>query len=99
MPAGKYAIATFSLADINPQSIKIIENNEPGGPGSGLVDTIFIYTTGSKKTVQVEGNLSSYDEPRMNGWNISVGDKESATRISNALSHAIKLCGGKPDPF
>jgi hypothetical protein len=92
-PSDKNQIATFSLSDINPQSIKITEFQS--------IETyhVTMTTTGSKKSILVEDNGSGFGSDPQPAWSINVADKESATSISNALSHAIKLCGGKPDPF
>jgi hypothetical protein len=78
---------------MNPQDIKIT-----GKDGSdGIIE---MNTAGSKKSVKIEHINFPDEKDEETSWSVIwVTDKESATRISNALSHAIKLCGGKPDPF
>jgi hypothetical protein len=89
------AIATLSLADINPESLEISMEDS-----SNNWYEMSFKTTGSKKKIKVEDNNSGQNfEPEGYSFYISVSDKETITRISNAFSHAVKLCGGKPDPF
>jgi hypothetical protein len=34
-----------------------------------------------------------------NGEGFSFTDQQQATRVGKAVAQAVKLCGGKPDPF
>lgn len=54
-----------------------------------------IYNDPKVFTVGENGSRTTFQERTQ----INIGDKKLATSIANALRHAIKLCGGKPDPF
>jgi hypothetical protein len=56
-------------------------------------------TSGSKKAIKQESNLPEQDGLVLDGNTINIANSELADRIQRALKHAVKLCGGKIDPF
>jgi hypothetical protein len=95
-----YYTYTFSLHDLDPLSVKIsVEAPE--------LHFIKMETTDSKELVQIKEVEIDSDQSVHPGYEakgktlyLSVsGDHEIAVRLVMAFKHAIKLCGGKVDPF
>lgn len=84
----------------HPQEFYVIELSTAGLKNTITKSRVFDYRYDSK---------GEFREPRenekgpftvdQNMASLSFKDEESANRIAKALKHAIKLCGGKVDPF
>ena len=101
---------TFSLADINPQKIKVWESGSLKGIG-----IVGFETTNRRGVISVTNHVKEYGvnngdkyevvkkESQINVFknehSFGVRDLETAERIAKALRHAVNLCGGKKEPF
>jgi hypothetical protein len=90
-------VYTFSLADINPESIVVQDSTN-----TNHNVWIKLATTASKNSIREvdQGDPRYPDGESMGaGTYIEVYDLDTANHIVNALKRAIGICGGKPDPF
>jgi hypothetical protein len=86
----------MKLSDLEPLSVEVEEKKLfDDTPSAWIVN---LKTTSRLKRIKTNVNYSDKDyyEDTAGIW---VCKKESARRIAKAFEHAIKLCGGKADPF
>jgi hypothetical protein len=83
------------LGDIDPLSLKHISLTQSG--------KIYGVTIDNQKTIKYETKRikphEAIEEEARDYFEIEVDNDEVAARIKRALQHAIKLCGGKVEPF
>jgi hypothetical protein len=101
----------FNLADIDPLSIHIETNRGITRGEKPRYYDIIMETSSHKKTVKLvyqnfTNNISAQKlsyEPRSEALFYrtfaTTRDPDVANRLERAFKHAVKLCGGKVDPF
>ena len=87
---------TFSLADIDPDDIRVndLSNGEYAIPGKFAVD---FHTTNYVKKIMVTSN--SYAGPVATSDYIYFTNDWLAPKFAKAFAHAARLCGGKRSAF
>lgn len=100
----------LELSEIDPLSVTV--KKLPAGKWSSGEDyeqqvTVYLESSAGNKAIIFKYGFSqpnsyTYHENLINEWSnvfFITETEESANRIAKALKHAIKLCGGKVDPF
>lgn len=91
---------TVHLKDIDPLRIKAEKFSYPSDLGKYQFDPekwhVLLSTTGNTKTVRFAmDGLDDGKESLSTGAYFEINDFDLANRFVSALSHAVKLCGGK----
>ena len=81
---------TFNLHDIDPQSIRVMNNSS-----TGAVAEVKFSTHNNVKALGYTGNIIGESD----NSEFSVDDLAYAGRFAEAFRHAVELCGGKPSDF
>ena len=97
---------TFSLSDLDPLTIEPLYSRKINEQDLYMKTPIGFHTTNNKPLINLkikdEEGLMIKDEMQVGGGIDIYANDEKQTqskRIVRALRHAVKLCGGKVDPF
>jgi hypothetical protein len=87
----------LELGDFDPEKVKILTRN------SQTTESFEVEFERSDSADKIVADMEMGDGTKKKGhsaneW-IFMDSQESASRLATALTHAIKLCGGKPAPF
>lgn len=85
---------TASLSDLDPSNVTVEKAKE--------MWRLSLNTYNKKlaiKAHKVEESGQMGDEVALYDFQFYMGDEKLAHRVATAFSHAIKLCGGKKEPF
>lgn len=85
--------ATYSLADLDPKSVKLYPN-----PSSASVSVGFETINSENKIIIGEAKSCKYTLC-VNEWVIAFDEEASALRFAKAMGHAITVCGGRGSVF
>jgi hypothetical protein len=94
----KASTTMFSLADIDPTSIKAYSGYKGESENFPLV---------SFETTNAQDKISPSGESTCNyrfdfcvsNWQVNIDTYGNAQRFAKAMKHAVELCGGKPSTF
>jgi hypothetical protein len=81
---------TFNLRDIDPQSIRVLNN-----PPLGDVAEVKFSTRNNVEALVYTGNTIG----KSDNSEFTMDDLAYAGRFTEAFRHAVELCGGKPSAF
>lgn len=83
---------TFNLHDIDPQSIKVLDNPPLGG---GDRSQVKFSARNNAQALTYTGNIID----KSDNSEFTVDDFAYADRFAKAFRHAVEVCGGKPSDF
>jgi hypothetical protein len=84
---------TYSLADLDPKSVKVYPNSSAGW------SSVSFETTNSEDKISISGGISCKYTVCANEWVINFDEEANALRFAKAMRRAITLCGGRGSTF
>lgn len=88
-------VISVSLAELDPDSVKVELRSKPGTNFSIEVWNLSINATGGKGAIREAKGDGSEAVNVYSGLDLQYESRERAERLARALQSAIKLCGGK----
>ena len=91
---------SFNLVEIDPSSISYVANESGSDQNASWTHSGYIVlmtTHDLAKKIMVSSSDGS--QRQANSISIDVSEKEMTSRLVQALTHAVELCGGKKSAF